>query len=332
MKPLGRSTFETNRNQYYDLLRPIFERHLVNIQYLVRFLGDNDFLTDGTHSHKRNAQWGIAVLMSRVLYLIVGFEVANQKIDRIKASELEPFATRVMLEKILADGILKLETVTHDEHSAVTKILEDKKIKQKFDPWHKHKNIDSFFRKLVPFGKLEENEIKKTVGGLSYYFLEFQRQAGGNSPLFKKLWESLPSKFNSYSIYEPTIKKFSELFIPKNNYDRYCNTILSSPVESFNSFHHETYPKNKFFPKYYDCRAFHSMIKWNISELRRLGIHGMPGIYCNETEFVRDWQSAAKLLLTPLESTSTSTSIHIHIHNILFLLLPFLSIRIQAQT
>jgi len=164
MKSLGRSTFETNRNHYYDLLRPIFERHLVNMQYLVRFLGDNDFLTDGTHSHKRNAQWGIAVLISSVLYLIVGFEVANQKIDRIKASELEPFATRVMLEKILADGILKLETVTHDEHSAVTKILEDKKIKQKFDPWHKHKNIDSFFRKLVPFGKLEENEIKKTVG------------------------------------------------------------------------------------------------------------------------------------------------------------------------
>lgn len=35
--------------------------------------------------------------------------MANQKIDRIKASELEPFATRVMLEKILADGILRVK-------------------------------------------------------------------------------------------------------------------------------------------------------------------------------------------------------------------------------
>jgi len=257
-KSVSSHLFSSRNTHNLRLFTPLHKDQLILIRKFLTKKKDLNMITDGTYSHRRNAQWCVVPFMSHVYNLIFYVKVGNQKELKKTANQLEFEISKQALIEISKMEDFKMVSLTHDEHIELCKWLTERlnkgdlfnySLEEYCDFWHKNKSLDKTFLKFaVGLGDQDKGQIQEIIRGLRYYFKECKAGCRGSGDDFYEWWKKVPSKFQHESAeMQSCISKFGTFFVPEEKKRHYASDFSTSPMEGFNGYNHRINPKKQIF-------------------------------------------------------------------------------------
>ena len=278
-------------------------------QELCQAIGDTDLEMDGSFSQRRSAEHCfVSLLSSKHLFLVLS-AVGSRKELHVSSQGLElELSTSAIVA--ISESPLNPTSITHDEHTGVTKMLNDNAhlipgAEQRHDGWHRKRHTGKYLTtdlEKLGLSKLAvENIVNKVVMLLNSAFYLHR----GQPQEFAAALQKIPTYFTEEE--EETraaIAKFLSNYFPVNNLRLYVSDTSTSSLEGLHG-HHQLVGKSRYLLMYKERTYLHNLI-WNsarLSEFTDLNPDvPIPASLLQRDDWIRSAQSTLGLAVNHPES------------------------------
>jgi hypothetical protein len=265
------ATMQKNmRTTSFKTLHKIWEKEEPKYQKLCQAIKDVDLQMDGTFSQRRHAEHGLVTLLSNENHFIALSVVGSRKELHKSSQGLElELSTRAVVA--IAVSPLHPTSITHDEHAAVTLMLESHMPAgccQFHDGWHRLRNLGKYLPPLLEKAGLSKPEADDLARKVMMLLNSAYHTCSGDVAKFLDALDTIPGSFPSESTgVRETIKTFLSKNFPRDSARKYIGKTNTSALEGFHGHHHQFVVKARFVQFYRERTSVHNLI-WNAARLR----------------------------------------------------------------
>jgi hypothetical protein len=287
----------------------VWEGQEAHYQQLSQDLGDRHLQLDGSYSQRRQAEHCFVTLLTQEHHLVVLSAVGSKKELGLSSQALElDLSTKAVVK--LATSALKPISITHDEHTGVTKMLADHKhllpaCVEYHDSWHRRRLLAKYLPSSLEQTKIPQNMVEDISRKVLMIISSAHFTYAGNTAAFLSALEKVPDAFvgEGPKVVE-AIRQFLKGAYPQETARLYISNTDTSTLEGFHGHHHQLVGKARYLILY-RARSYLFNLIWNANRLDDLllkkdGVRLPPGLMQGD-DWLRNSQKGLGLLEFPKE-------------------------------